>query len=118
MSRWSSAAQALQRHCPIGIYFAIVDSGPLIRYAAKLQRLIIDPQRAQPETEQLLALSTSTTRDEGLWEDTSKPAGTLYAINHLELLPEPFPMTELVKISDDKPISTGYAYSYTLVYAR
>jgi hypothetical protein len=116
--RWSSAAQALQQHSPIDIYFAVVDSGSDVQYAAKLQRVIVDPQRGQPETEQLLDLSTSTTRDEGLWENTGKPAGTLYAINHLERVTQPFSMTELIKVSDDKPISPDYGYSYTLIYAR
>jgi hypothetical protein len=113
--RWSSAAQALQKHSPIDIYFAVVDSGSDVQYAAKLKRVIVDPQRGQPETEQLLDLSTSTTRDEGLWENT---VGTLYAINHIERLSKPFPMTELIKVSDDQSISAGYGYSYTLVYAR
>ena len=58
VSRWSSAAQALQQHCPIDIYFAVVDSGSHVQYAAKLLRVIVDPQRGQPETEQLLDLST------------------------------------------------------------
>jgi hypothetical protein len=118
VSRWSSASHALQQHSPIEIYFAVVDSGSLVRYAAKLQRVIVDPQRGQPETEQLLDLSTSTTREEGLWENTDKPAKTLYAINQLERVPQPFPMTELIKISDDQPISAEYGYSYSLVYAR
>jgi hypothetical protein len=118
VSRWSSASQALQQHSPIDIYFAVVDSGSLVRCAAKLQRVIVDPQRGQPETEQLLDLSTSTTREEGLWEDTGKPAGTLYAIDHLERVPQPFPMTDLIKVSNDQPISPDYGYSYTLVYAR
>ena len=118
VSRWSSAVRALQQHSPIDIYFAVVDSGSLVQYAAKLQRVIVDPQRDQPETVQLLKLSTSTTRDEGLWEDTDKPAGTLYAINRLERVSEPFPMTELIKVSDDQPINPDYRYSYTLIYAR
>jgi hypothetical protein len=116
--RWSSAAQALQQHSPIDIYFAVVDSGSNVQYVAKLKRVIVDPQRGQPEIEQLLDLSTSTTRDEGLWEDTDKPVGTLYAINHLERVSPPFPMTELIKVSDDQPIGADYGYSYTLVYAR
>jgi hypothetical protein len=113
--RWSSAAQALQQHSPIDIYFAVVDSGSDVQYAAKLKRVIVDPQLGQPETEQLLDLSISTTRDEGLWENT---VATLYAINHLERLSKPFPMTELIKVSDDQSISADYGYSYTLVYAR
>jgi len=55
---------------------------------------------------------------EGLWENTGKRAGTLYAINHLERVPQPFPMTELIKVSDNQPISPDYGYSYTVVYAR
>lgn len=116
--RWSSAAEALQKQSPIDIYFAVVDSGALIQYVAKLQRVIVDPQRGQPETEKLLDSSTFTTRDEGLWENDGKPAGTLYAVNHLERVPRPFAMTELIKVSDDQPISPDYGYSYTLVYAR
>ncbi len=98
--------------------FRVVDSGSDVQYAAKLQQVIVDPQRGQPQTEQLLELSTSTTGDEGLWENTGKPAGTLYAINHLERVSQPFRMTELIKVSDDQPISADYGYSYTLVYAR
>ena len=100
------------------ICFAVVDSGSLVRYAAKLQLVIVDPQRCQPETEQLLDLSTSTTCEEGLWENTDKPVKTLYVINQLGRVPQPFPMTELIKISDDQPISPEYGHSYSLVYAH
>lgn len=114
---WSSAAKLLQQSSPVDIYFAVVDSGPLIQYVAKLRRVLVDPQRGQPETEQLLELSTSTTQHEGLWETDKKPARTLYAINQVERVPQPFPMTELIKVSDDQPISSDYGYSYTLVHA-
>ena len=117
-SRWSSAAEALQHGAAISVYIAVVDSGPLVRYSADLRRVIVDPQRGQPETEQLLDLSTATTRDEGLWEASGKPAGTLFAVSHLRQVTEPFPMTDLIKLSDDQPISSDYGYSYTMVYAR
>src|SRR6476659_9670521 len=60
--RWSSASELLQQCSPVDIYFAVVDSDPLIQYVAKLRRVIVDPQRGQPETEQLLELLTSTTQ--------------------------------------------------------
>ena len=117
-SRWSSAAEALQQGASIPVYIAVVDSGPLVRYVADLRRVIVDPQRGQPETEQLLDLSTSTTRGEGLWETTGKLAGTLFAVSHVRQVSEPFPITDLIKLSNHQPISSDYGYSYTMVYAR
>lgn len=117
-SRWSSAAEAIQHGKTIPVYIAVVDSGPLVQYVADLRRVIVDPQRGQPETEHLLELSTSTTREEGLWESTGKPAGTLFAVSHVRKVRQPFPMTDLIKLSDDKPISPNYGYSYTMVYAH
>jgi len=52
--RWTSAAEFFQRHSPLDIYFAVVNAGPLVEYTAKLERIIVDPRRGQPETEQLL----------------------------------------------------------------
>src|ERR1700747_823366 len=64
--RWTSAAQVLRRRSAIPVYFAVVGAGPLIQYAAQLEQVVPDPRRSQPETDRLLRLSTSTTRDEGL----------------------------------------------------
>jgi len=83
-----------------------------------LHRVIVDPQRGQPETEQLLKLSTSTTRGEGLGRTPASQQEPLYAINGLKRVSEPFPMTEPIKISDDQPISPDYGYSYTLIYTH
>jgi hypothetical protein len=119
-SRWSSAAEAIERSKTIPVYFAVVDSGPLVQYVADLCRVIVDPQRGQPETDYLLGLSelpNSSTIGEGLWETSRKPARTLYAVSHVRKLQQPFPMTELIKLTDDKPISSKYGYSYTMVYS-
>ena len=40
---------------------------------------------------------------------------TLYEVRACRVLPRPFPIGRLVKISDGKPISPDYGYSYAIV---
>ncbi len=64
----------------------------------------------------LLRFSLDETKDEGLWEEGRKRVNTLYVITHCKKIPSPFPMTDLIKVSDDKSISQDFGYSYCLVY--
>jgi hypothetical protein len=67
----------------------------------------------------LLERILESTKDEGLWEIDGKPTlQTLYAITACRKLARPFPMTSLLKVSDGKPISADYGYSYTIVRPR
>ena len=45
------------------------------------------------------------------------PVSTLYEIRSCRRLKHPFPFTRLVKLSDGKPISGDYGYSYSIVRA-
>jgi hypothetical protein len=51
-------------------------------------------------------------KEEELWGGACQ---TLYVVE-IDLLPEPFPMTELVKLNGDEPLSADYGYS-TASYA-
>jgi hypothetical protein len=116
-SKWVSAADALNKRSPRELYISLVGGNGMVEYVADLHRVQLEPQRGQPVTEELLKLSTKSTADEGLWEKfEGQTVLTLYAVSNVRKLKHPFPMTKLVKVSDNKPISENYAYSYSLVY--
>jgi len=76
--------------------------------------VLLDPVPGSPEAGRWLARVLPATRAEGLWDP---PVSTLYEIRACRLLKQPFPLTKLVKLSDGKPISADYGYSYAIVRA-
>jgi hypothetical protein len=86
-----------------------------IEYVAELCDGQLQPRRGDPKTETLLARALKSTKDEGLWEKYGETVETLYAIRGCRKLPNPFPLTSLVKLSDGHPMSADYGYSYALV---
>ncbi len=116
-SKWVSAADALNKKKPRELYISLVGGNGMVEYVADLYRVQLEPQRDQPVTEELLKLSTKSTAKEGLWENyDGQTVLTLYAVSNVRKLKHPFPMTKLVKVSDNKPISENYGYSYCLVF--
>lgn len=110
---WNNAHYALQKHKTLTCYLAPIGGKNIVEYKALIHHIQLKPHIDDPETRKWLDFSLPTTRDEGLWNNS---VHTLYTITHCERLPVPISMTELVKISDDKPISENYGYSYSLVY--
>lgn len=118
---WTSAQKTTSTRGPIPIYFVPTPSkgaNPRIEFEAILHQVLLSPVVGESETEELLACELESTRNEGLWEDTGKPVQSLYAINYCRHLTNPFPMTDLIKLSDEKPISADFGYGYVLVHPR
>lgn len=115
---WTTAAKALATHNTIPIYFAVVREGEHVSYEADLVSVYVNPESHRPETERMLSFSLPSTSDEGLWEAYESPVRTLYMIKRCRELSRTFPMTHLVKVSNDKPISPNFGYSYSIVYPR
>ncbi len=116
-SKWVSALDALNKKKPRDLYISPVGGDGIVEYVADLYLVHLDPQRGQPVTEELLKLATASTADEGLWEHyEGQNVQTLYVVSNIRKLEQPFPMTKLVKVSDNKPIRENYGYSYCLVY--
>lgn len=118
VTHWSGAAQALADQSTIPVYFAAVGEGPIVTYAAELLAVLVNPGVMDPETERFLAFSLPSTIEEGLWEEYESSVKTLYMVKRCRELDPPFPMTQLVKLSNDEPISPNYGYSYSIVYQR
>ncbi|HZI88576.1 MAG TPA: hypothetical protein VFD48_17210 [Pyrinomonadaceae bacterium] len=115
-SLWAGADQATKLWGPIQIYFAPIGGDGNIRYEAKLVFVKLYPNMRDEETRRLLRSSLKETKNEGLWEKGKKRVHTLYLINRCHKLDVPFPMTRLIKLSDERPISKDFGYSYSLVY--
>jgi hypothetical protein len=88
----------------------------MVEYQAMIHHIKLNPSQKDPETRTLLGFSLKETMDEGLWEKEGISVNTLYTITHCCRLPVAFPMTELIKIADNQPISEDFGYSYSLVY--
>lgn len=116
---WRSAQDAVDIHGPRKIYFAPVDSKGLIEYEAILEEVELYPENNTDATKRLLANCSPSTQDEGLWEkDGKNHVYTLYVISNCRKVSSPFPITQLKKLSDDKPIDEGFNYSYSIVYEK
>jgi len=113
---WNSAHYALQKHKSLTCYMTPIGGDKMVEYQAVIHHIKLDPDMKDPETRTLLGFCLEKTKDEELWEDSDRKARTLYTITHCEKIATPFPMTELIKVTDEKPISKNYGYSYSLVY--
>jgi hypothetical protein len=111
---WATAGREVARVGPVAIYFSAAGAEGQVEYAAELCGVLRGPLKGSPETEKWLSQALPSTLAEGLWEP---PAATLYAIRNCRKLRHPFPMTRLIKVSDQKPISPNYGYSYSVVRA-
>ena len=119
-SIWKAALEALQIHKTIPVYFAPVGGKGNVEYIATLHHIKLHPERDDAETEKYLSFAITDAEakgagEEGLWEKGGNMARTLYTITHCEQISY-FPFTELIKLTDGKPISANYGYSYCMVH--
>lgn len=115
--KWTSAELAVKTHGFCKIYF-VPGEEKLVKYEAILEEVLLEPQPDSPKTKELLANCLESTHEEGLWEKENGEVGvqTLYVISHCRKLTSPFMQTELIKLSDDRPIDENFIRSYALVY--
>jgi len=111
--RWASADEILAAHKTADLYMAPVGGEGLVTHVGTLQHVRLDPREGDGDVNSLLKLALPATGDEGLWDGK---VATLYLVTHSRRLDRPFPITELVKASDDSPISADYGYSYSIVH--
>lgn len=113
-AKWATAEREIGRRGALPIYLAAVGGAGQVEYVAELSAVLLDPVEGTPEVDKWLARVLPSTRSEGLWDP---PVSTLYEMRACRTLKHPFPLTRLVKLSDGKPISADYGYSYAIVRA-
>lgn len=109
---WSGAEKLLKENDDLPIYFGVVGEDSEVLYMAYLRQVLINPVPDDEKTTQFLQVAPPSTEEEGLWDGKVK---TLYTISGCHLLENSFPMTSLIKLSDNEPISPNFNYSYSLV---
>ena len=116
--KWANAHFANSVYGAIPIYFSPVGGDKGVEYEALLHQIHLDPVAEEPDTIEALASELESTKNEGLWEQYGKLVKTLYVISHCRRLNNPFPITNLIKLDDEKPISENYGYSYSIVFKK
>lgn len=119
---WRTALNALQMHKTLPVYLVPVGGKSEVEFSAVLHHVKLHPERGDADTETYLGFALTDaevegTGDEGLWEQFDTRVMTLYVITHCKPV-TPFPLTELIKLSDGIPISADYGYSYCMVHAH
>lgn len=115
-SVWKTAAEEVSQTGSIPIYFAEVGGSPEITYEADLIHVKLRPSWDDPETQKLVERSLPSTENEGLWQEYDSSVKSLFLVKRCRPLASRIPITMLVKLSDDTPISPEFRYSYSVVY--
>ncbi len=105
---WISAEKLLRNQSSMTVFFSEVGGMGLITYQATLHNVILHPEKRKAETQKWSRFAITTK------EDLLSDAKTIYVISHCKAV-QPFPMTNLIKVSDGKPLSKNFKYSYALV---
>lgn len=111
---WRSVANAMKWRDDDIIVYSCPIGKEQIHYTAVLEDLLLKPTKESEGVEKYLETQLDIHRhyDEGLWEGDVK---TLYQVSQVTQLDEPFPFTELQKVSNGDPLDPDYGYSYSLV---
>lgn len=110
--RWVRAKTALDIQGIVHVYLAPIGSDSMVEYKANLKLVVLDPSPHDPRAIEALNHELEETASEGLWSDDTSPAKTLYCVSNFCRLQSPLKISQLLKASDEKPISNNYNYSY------
>jgi len=113
---WARMKKALANQETATVYLAPNGSDGLVSYVATLHSLVLYPKRGDVATDQALAFQLPETVNDALWESDDGPIQTLYIIAKCRKIAEPFSLANLVKESNNEPVSEKYGYSYVPVW--
>jgi len=113
---WRTALHLLQIRKTLPVYFVPKGGKGYVEFAATLHHVKLNPEQRDSYLKWALADSeVKGAGKEGLWEKHGKKIKTLYVITHCKRI-EPFPFTELIKVSDGTSVSPNFKYSYSVVH--
>lgn len=114
--KWAAAKKALDEQVVVRAYLSPTGGDGQVTFSAMIKNIVLDPRKGDADTDRALANQLPETVNEDLWAQDDGPVKTLYEVSHCKRLSSPFPMTQLLKRSDGKPISENYGYSYVPVH--
>lgn len=99
---WTSAESAVDAHGYLPIYYR---TGDTVTHAGIITDIVIDPD---PESDDVEKFQKHISDDDTYQEYNDELDTTTYIVKHGRQLDDPFPMTELKKVSDNEPVSPGF----------
>lgn len=111
---WRSVENAMMWRDDNVIVYSCLIGKEQIYYTAVLEDILLHPTDERDGVDKYLESQLDIHRhhDEGLWEGD---VSTLYQVSQVTRLDEPFPFTELRKVSNGEPLDADYGYSYSVV---
>lgn len=101
-TEWTTAKSAIDAHGQLPIYYR---TGDEVTHTGIITDILLDPDPSSTEAEKF--------RDQISDQDTygehrAELDKTTYIVERGQKLDEPFPMTDLIKVSDSEPVSPGF----------
>ena len=109
---WAKASAKLSQQGTMRIYFTAGGDSNLVEYEGTITQILLNPRAGAPETNDMLADCLDNGAKEDIEENTLK---TLYRVEGLKKLTNPFSQIELFKAKDGKPVSEKYDRGYCIV---
>jgi hypothetical protein len=110
--RWAFAKRCVDRFGSIPIYFAVNDGQSVVRYAAELCKIQLDPYKGSQTTQDFLSHGSEQIKKEELWDGKAK---TLYLIRDCRKLSKTIAQNNFVKLFNGIPLSDKYQRGYAIV---
>lgn len=101
-SGWTTAESAVDAHGHLPIYYR---TGDTVTHAGLITAIILDPD---PESKEAEKFRKHISESDTYHEHNEELDTTTYIVEHGHELDDPFPMMELVKLSDGEPVSPDF----------
>ena len=111
--RWVKAADEFSNGKSIELYFVVDGGSGSVGYQGILNDILLTPVQDTAAADKLLANAPDEDASEGLNSGLVK---TLYSVINIRKLQTSFSQTELLKLSDGKPVSEAYDRAYCVVH--
>jgi len=111
-SVWKTVAMGVEAHGRLPLYYRL---GEMVAYKGYITDVIVEPDPTSEKAEKFLDHVT----EDDTFAESNDPLGKMaYIVRGGERIEEPFPQTELVKVTNDENIVEGYRYQPAHVYQR
>jgi len=101
-SEWTAAESAIDAHGQLPIYYR---TGDMVTHTGIITDLILNPDPTSAEAKKF---RNHISEQDTYSEHNDELDKTTYIVEQGRKLDEPFPMTELIKLSDNEPVSPGF----------
>lgn len=112
-TEWKAAESAIEVHGQLPLYYR---TGKVVTHTGIITDIILNPD---PTSEKVEKFRKHITEHDTYSEHNSELDTTTYIVEDGKKLDEPFPMTDLIKVSNNEPVKAGFWWGApTYVFQR